>query len=66
MRALFITTLAGTLARVIISWILVEPYGIYGYYAGWVFAWVFNAAVGAGIYFFGSWRKQLQKVIDQS
>ena len=61
MRALFITTFAGTAARVVVSWILVGPYGIYGYYAGWVFAWVFDAAVGAIIYFFGSWRKQLPK-----
>jgi len=59
MRALFIATFAGTVARVIVSWILIKPYGIYGYYAGWVFAWIFDAAVGAGIYFLGSWRKML-------
>ena len=59
MRALFITTLAGTVARVIVSGLLIGPYGVYGYYAGWVFAWVFDAAVGAGIYFFGNWKKQL-------
>lgn len=59
MRALFIATFAGTVARVIVSWILIKPYGIYGYYAGWVFAWIFDAAVGAGIYFLGSWRKIL-------
>ena len=59
MRALFITTLAGTVARVIVSGLLIGPYGVYGYYAGWGFAWVFDAAVGAGIYFFGNWKKQL-------
>lgn len=62
MKALLITTIAGSLARIIISGILIGPFGIYGYYAGWVLSWVFDAVVGAGIYFFGSWRKQLQTI----
>ena len=59
MRLLLITTLAGSAARILISWILIKPLGIYGYYIGWVFAWLVDAAVGAGLYFFGSWRKEL-------
>lgn len=57
MRALLITTIAGSVARIIISAILIGPFGIYGYYAGWVLSWIADGAVGAGIYFFGSWRK---------
>lgn len=59
MKALLIMTFAGSAARILISWLLIGPFGIYGYYVGWVMAWVFDAAVGAGLYFFGSWRKKL-------
>ena len=59
MRALLITTIAGSIAQIIISAILIVPFGIYGYYAGWVLSWIADGAVGAGIYFFGSWRKAL-------
>lgn len=59
MRALLITTIAGSVARIIISAILIVPFGIYGYYAGWVLSWVADGIVGIGIYFFGSWRKAL-------
>ena len=58
MKALLIMTFAGSAARILISWLLIRPFGIYGYYVGWVMSWVFDAAVGAGIYFFGKWRKQ--------
>lgn len=66
MKALLITTLAGSAARIVISWILIQFYGIYGYYVGWVFMWIADAAVGAGIYFFGKWRKQLRSELDAS
>ena len=57
MRALLITTIAGSVIRIVISALLIGPFGIYGYYAGWVMSWVLDAIVGAGIYYFGSWRK---------
>ena len=60
MRALLITTIAGSVIRIIVSALLIEPFGIYGYYAGWVMSWVLDAAIGVGIYFFGSWRKVLK------
>lgn len=59
MRALLITTIAGSVARIIISALLIGPYGLYGFYAGWVLSWIADGAVGAGIYFFGSWRRTL-------
>jgi len=62
MRALLMTTIAGSVAQIIISAILIGPFGIYGYYAGWVLSWIADGAVGAGIYFFGSWRKALVNV----
>lgn len=62
MKALLITTISGSEARIIISWLLIGPFGIYGYYAGWILSWVFDAVVGTAIYFFGSWRKQLQTI----
>ena len=61
MKALLIMTFAGSAARILISWLLIGPFGIYGYYAGWMMAWLFDAAVGAGIYFFGNWKKTLPK-----
>ena len=57
MKALLVTTITGSLARVIISWLLVQPFGIYGYYAGWVLSWLFDGVVGVLIYFFGKWRR---------
>ncbi len=59
MRALLITTIAGSVVRIVVSGLLIGPFGIYGYYAGWVMSWVIDAAVGIGIYYFGSWRKVL-------
>lgn len=59
MRLLLITTVAGSVARIILSWLLIKPFGIYGYYMGWVFSWLVDAAVGTGLYFFGAWRKEL-------
>lgn len=57
MRALFITTFMGSLARLIIGWLLIKPYGIYGYYVAWVSSWLIDGLVGIIIYRFGSWRK---------
>lgn len=59
MKALLIMTFAGSAARILVTSLLIGPFGIYGYYAGWVMAWIFDAAVGAGLYFFGSWRKDI-------
>lgn len=59
MKLLLATTISGSVARILISALLIGPFGIYGYYAGWVLSWVLDAAVGAGLYFFGSWKSQL-------
>lgn len=59
MRLLLATTVTGSIARIIISALLIGPLGIYGYYVGWVLYWFVDAAVGAGLYFFGSWRKEI-------
>ncbi|MBQ9859742.1 MAG: hypothetical protein IJO76_03575 [Clostridia bacterium] len=61
MKALLITTITGSFARIIISWLLIQPFGIYGYYAGWVLSWLFDGAVGVLIYRFGKWRRILEK-----
>lgn len=60
MKALLITTLVGSVARIIIGWILIPYWGIYGYYVGWVMSWVLDGAVGLLIYFFGKWKKRLK------
>ena len=57
MRALFITTFMGSVARLIIGWLLIKPYGIHGYYVAWVASWLIDGLVGIIIYRFGSWRK---------
>lgn len=61
MRALFITTFMGSLARLIIGWLLIKPYGIYGYYVAWVSSWFIDGLLGIIIYRFGSWRKIFAK-----
>lgn len=57
MTSLLITTLVGSGARLIISWFLIVPFGIYGYYAGWVLSWLLDGLTGVVIYKFGKWRK---------
>ena len=59
MKALLITTIVGSAARIILSWGLIAPLGIYGYYAGWVLSWLTDGAAGVIIYFFGKWRKSI-------
>ena len=60
MKALLITTLAGSVGRLIVSWILVPTLGLYGYFAAWVAAWVFDGAAGLIIYLKGNWKKRLE------
>lgn len=57
MKALLVTTVTGSLARIVISWLLIPSFGIYGYYAGWVLSWLFDGAVGVWLYRFGKWRR---------
>ncbi len=58
-RLLLVSTFAGSAARILMSVLLIGPLGIHGIYIGWVFSWVFDALVGAWLYFFGKWRKEL-------
>lgn len=60
MKALLITSIASSVARITISWILIKPLGIYGYYIGWVMSWLFDGLAGIIIYRFGKWRKILK------
>lgn len=60
MKALLITTVAGSVGRLLVSFILVPTMGLYGYYAAWVAAWVFDGATGLIIYLKGNWRKRLE------
>lgn len=59
MKALLITTIAGSVGRVIVSWLLIPYFGIRGYYAAWVISWLFDGGAGLVLYFFGKWRKVL-------
>ncbi len=61
-KALLISTVAGSAARVVVSMLLIGSFGIYGYYAGWVMSWLFDAAVGIILYRFGKWRKKIKAV----
>lgn len=56
MKALVIATLSGTLSRIIISYFLIKPFGVYGYYIGWAASWIFDSAAGLILYLFGKWR----------
>ncbi|MBE5867662.1 MAG: hypothetical protein E7293_01680 [Lachnospiraceae bacterium] len=56
MKALLIATVAGSLARIVISLLLIGPLGIHGIYVGWVMSWVFDAGVGVYLYLRGKWR----------
>lgn len=66
MTSLLITTLVGSGARLIISWFLIVPFGIYGYYAGWVLSWLLDGLTGVVIYKFGKWRKIFVKTKELS
>lgn len=60
MMPLLIATAIGSLARIVISSLLIVPFGIYGYYAGWVLSWVFDGLAGILFYRFGKWRRILK------
>ncbi len=60
MSALFVTTVSGSAARIIASFILIPYFGIYGYYAGWIIAWPVDALVGLGYYLFSKRCKALR------
>ena len=59
MKALLTMTIAGAAIRILVSSLLIGPWGIYGYYVGWLMSWFFDAAAGAIMYFFGKWKKEL-------
>ena len=60
MSALFVTTVSGSVARIIASFILIPYFGIYGYYAGWIIAWPVDALVGVGYYLFSKRCKEIR------
>lgn len=59
MKSLLIATVVGSLARILISMILIGPLGIHGIYVGWVMAWLFDAVAGVLMYLKGKWRREL-------
>ena len=61
MKALIISTLSGTVTRIISTIILVKFFGIYGFFIGWVFFWIADTILGLSFYFFGKWRKKIYK-----
>ena len=59
LKALLIATVAGSVIRIVASYFLIGPFGIHGYYFGWVLSWLFDGVAGICFYCFGKWRKKI-------
>ncbi len=44
MKALLAAMIAGSIGRIIISWLLIPYMGLYGYYVAWIASWLFDGA----------------------
>lgn len=55
MRALIVTTLSGSIARIVLTALLVDQYGMYGVFVGWVGSWIVDGGLGLLIYFTTNW-----------
>ena len=59
MKSVLAMSMAGSAIRILVSALLIGPYGIYGYYVGWMSTWFLDAGVGLVLYFFGKWKKEI-------
>ena len=60
LKALVTATVVGSVARIILTVLLVDSIGIHGIYVGWVMSWLADGIVGVGVYFGGKWKDELQ------
>lgn len=66
MRALIVTTLSGSIVRIILTALLVGPYGMYGVFVGWVGSWIVDGGLGLLIYFTTNWPALLADKVPSS
>lgn len=64
MGILIISTVVGSISRIIASIILSKYYGIYGIWAGWAISWIVEAIFAFVIYASGVWKKSLKRNIS--
>lgn len=57
---LILSTVSGSLARIIFSYFLIPQMGMQGMFTGWVMFWLFDALCGV-LYYIGFLRKEKQK-----
>lgn len=55
MRALIAATLSGSVVRIILTALLVDRYGMYGVFVGWVGSWIVDGGLGLLIYLTTNW-----------
>ena len=60
LKALVTATVVGSVARIILTVLLVDSIGIHGIYVGWVMSWLADGIVGVEVYFRGKWKEELQ------
>ena len=59
MRALIVTTTAGSIVRIILTALLVGKLGMYGVLIGWIGSWVADGGLGVFIYLTTNWPAML-------
>ena len=57
MKFFMISTFTDLILRVVISFVLFEPFGIYGIFSSWPVGWIFGAALSTGFYFAVTFKK---------
>lgn len=65
MKWLILSTLIGSAANIIASTVLIDNYGMYGMFAGWVISWIFEAIFTVTVYISGKWKtKEIKKMME--
>ena len=65
MGHLFAMTFFGSIVRYVLCLICIPPFGMDGFYLGWVISWIAEAIATTFLYFFGKWKKALPSIPEQ-
>ena len=66
MKLLVVSTLVNSVARLVITLMIVSSYGMNGIFIGWVMSWIIEAIFNVIIFYTGVWKKEkINKIIEE-
>lgn len=66
MKLLVVSTLVNSVARLVITLMIVSSYGMNGIFIGWVMSWIIEAIFNIIIFYTGVWKKEkINKIIEE-